>query len=136
MEEEAIEEIIRNAVVCRLAMRDGERPYIVPMCFVYRNGILFFHGSLKSRKYGLLRLHPVVCFEFDRFVEPLPAADPCGWEISYQSMVGFGQAAMLEEREAKRRALAIIAAQYAPRRIASRTGRSMPPACSMWSSNR
>jgi nitroimidazol reductase NimA-like FMN-containing flavoprotein (pyridoxamine 5'-phosphate oxidase superfamily) len=114
MEKEAIEEIIRSATVCRLAMRDGERPYIIPMCFGYRDGILFFHGSLKSRKYGLLRQHPVVCFEFDRLVAPLPADDPCDWEMRYQSVVGFGRAAMLEEREAKRHALTIIAAQYAP----------------------
>jgi nitroimidazol reductase NimA-like FMN-containing flavoprotein (pyridoxamine 5'-phosphate oxidase superfamily) len=114
MEKAVIEEIIRSATVCRLAMRDGERPYVVPLCFGYREEILFFHGSLKSRKYELLRRHPEVCFEFDRLVEPLPAIAACDWDMRYQSVVGFGRAVMLTEREAKRQALEIIAAQYAP----------------------
>jgi nitroimidazol reductase NimA-like FMN-containing flavoprotein (pyridoxamine 5'-phosphate oxidase superfamily) len=114
MKKEAIEAIIQNATVCRLAMCDGNRPYIVPMCFGYRDETLFFHGALKSRKYDLLQQDPVVCFEFDILAEPLPANNPCDWDMRYQSVVGFGRAAMLEGRDAKRQALGIIAAQYAP----------------------
>lgn len=114
MQKEAIEAIIRGATVCHLAMRDGDRPYIVPMCFGYHEDTLFFHGALKSRKYDLLRRYPVVCFEFDHLAEPLPAAKPCDWDMRYQSVVGFGRAVMIEAREAKRQALEIIAAQYAP----------------------
>jgi nitroimidazol reductase NimA-like FMN-containing flavoprotein (pyridoxamine 5'-phosphate oxidase superfamily) len=114
MEKEAIEAIIQNATVCRLAMCDGNRPYIVPMCFGYRDGTLFFHGALKSRKYDLLQQDPVVCFEFDILAEPLPAADPCDWDMRYQSVVGFGRAFMIEDRDAKRQALETIAAKYAP----------------------
>lgn len=114
MEKEAIEAIIRSATVCRLAMCDGQRPYIVPMCFGYRDGTLFFHGALQSRKYDLLRQNPRVCFEIDRLTEPLPAVAPCDWNMRYQSVVGFGQAMMLEDRETKRQALEAIAAQYTP----------------------
>lgn len=119
---DAIEAIISQASVCRLAMLTGDSPYIVPLCFGYRDGVLYFHGSLKSRKYDLIRKHPRVCFEFDILAEPLPAADPCAWDMRYQSVVGFGRAVMLEEREAKRQALAIIAAQYAspPHRFTDR----------------
>lgn len=113
MEKEAIEAIIRHATVCRLAMLDGDTPYIVPICFGYRDGTLYFHGSLKSRKYDLIRKHPKVCFEFDILAETMAAADPCDWDMRYRSVVGFGRASMVEEIGEKRQALEIVAQQYA-----------------------
>ena len=65
-----IEAIIRKASVCRLGMLDGDTPYIVPLCFGYRDDTLYFHGSMKSRKAELIRRHPKVCFEFD--IRPNP----------------------------------------------------------------
>jgi len=113
MNKEAIEAIIRRARVCRLAMLDGNTPYIVPLCFGYREGVLYFHGALKSRKYELIEKHPKVCFEFDILAEALPAPEPCDWDMRYRSVVGFGEAVMVPESDQKRQALAIIAAQYA-----------------------
>jgi len=121
MEQEAVD-IIGRATVCRLAMLDGNRPYIVPLCFGYREGVLYFHGALESRKYELLRHHPDVCFEFDILGPPVPAPAPCDWDMHYQSVVGFGRASMIEAREEKRWALEIIAGQYTspPHRFSDR----------------
>ena len=113
MEKENIEAIIRKASVCRLGMLDGDTPYIVPLCFGYRDNTLYFHGSIKSRKAELIQKHPKVCFEFDILAEPVPAQDPCNWDMRYQSVVGFGHASVVESTEEKRRALEIIATQYA-----------------------
>jgi nitroimidazol reductase NimA-like FMN-containing flavoprotein (pyridoxamine 5'-phosphate oxidase superfamily) len=113
VKKEQLEAIIRKATVCRLGMLDGDSPYIVPLCFGYRNDTLYFHGSPKSRKLDLIRAHPRVCFEFDILTEPLPAQDPCKWNMRYQSVVGFGQASVVEAIENKRTALEIIAQQYA-----------------------
>jgi len=113
VEKENIEAIIRKASVCRLGMLDGDTPYIVPLCFGYRDNTLYFHGSIKSRKAELIQKHPKVCFEFDILAEPVPAPDPCSWDMRYQSVVGFGNASVVESTEEKRRALEIIATQYA-----------------------
>ena len=91
MNKENIEAIIRKASVCRLGMLDGDTPYIVPLCFGYRDDTLYFHGSIKSRKYKLIQKHPKVCFEFDILAEPMSAEDPCDWDMRYQSVVGFGK---------------------------------------------
>ena len=115
MKKEAIDSILQQATVCRLAMLDGETPYIVPLCFGYRDGVLYFHGSLKSRKYELIQKHPKVCFEFDILSEALPAPEPCDWDMRYRSVVGFGEALMVEGLDEKRQALEIIAAQYSKR---------------------
>ena len=113
MKKEHIEAIIRKASVCRLGILNGDSPYIVPLCFGYRDSTLYFHGLMKSRKYELIQKHPQVCFEFDILAEPISAADPCDWDMRYQSVVGFGKASMVEETDEKRRALEIIVSQYA-----------------------
>jgi nitroimidazol reductase NimA-like FMN-containing flavoprotein (pyridoxamine 5'-phosphate oxidase superfamily) len=112
MKKETIEAIIRKAAVCRLGILDGDTPTIVPLCFGYRDDTLYFHGAVKSGKYALIRNHPNVCFEFDILAEPVSAPDPCSWDMRYQSVVGFGEASMVEGMDAKRQALEIIAAQY------------------------
>ena len=112
MNKENIEAIIRKASVCRLGMLDGDTPYIVPLCFGYRNDTLYFHGSKKSRKYKLIQKNPKVCFEFDILAEPISALDPCDWDMRYQSVVGFGKASLVEDTDEKRRALEIIVSQY------------------------
>ena len=112
MKKENIEAIIHKASVCRLGMLDGDTPYIVPLCFGYRDDTLYFHGSIKSRKYKLIQKHPKVCFEFDILAEPISALDPCDWDMRYQSVVGFGTALMVEETTEKRQALEMIVSQY------------------------
>ena len=41
----AIESIINRASVCRLALSEDDQPYIVPLCFRYKDNDLYFHTS-------------------------------------------------------------------------------------------
>ena len=50
-----IEQIFKEAHVCRLGMVDGKIPYIVPMNFGYRDNILYFHSALSGRKIDILK---------------------------------------------------------------------------------
>ncbi len=108
-----IEAVIRNARVCRLAMVDGAAPYLVPLCFGYAQNTLFFHCAKEGRKLDVLKRNNRVCFEFDAVTEVRPGKKACDWGIAYQSVVGFGQAFFIEDRDAKRKALDVIMAQYA-----------------------
>lgn len=107
-----MEEIISRSTVCRLAMTDGDRPYLVPLCFGYRNGSLFFHSALQGRKVDILKRNPNVCFAFDIDQEVTAAERACGWSMRYRSVVGFGKARMVEEEDDKRKALEIIMENY------------------------
>lgn len=107
-----IEAIIRKSTVCRLGLLDQDTPYVVPLCFGYRNGTLFFHTAPKSRKLDMLRRHPRVCFEMDVLSDPLPAEAPCDWNMRYRSVIGFGTAAIIEDASEKREALAVIMDHY------------------------
>lgn len=109
--------IIAKAKVCRLAMIDGNRPYIVPLSFGYRDNTLYFHGSLQGKKIDLILENPNVCFEFDQLIETIESEKACSWSMKFQSVIGFGKGCLLDEKEEKQKALAIIMAQYSNRRF-------------------
>ncbi len=107
-----MEEIINNSTVCRLAMTDGDRPYLIPLCFGYRDGSIFFHSAPQGRKIDILKNNPNVCFAFDIDQEVTAAERACGWSMRYRSVVGFGKARIVEEGDDKRKALEIIMENY------------------------
>ncbi len=111
-DQSAIRSIIKKATVCRLAMVDVDKPYVVPLSFGYRDGVLYFHGAVKGRKIDLLKKNPNVCFEFDLIAEPIESESACDWSMRYQSVIGFGKAVFIENPDEKREALSVIMAQY------------------------
>lgn len=107
-----MDSIIRASQVCRLGLTDGREPYVVPLCFGYDGRALYFHCAKEGRKLDLLRENNRVCFEFD-IVEGMVEADQaCRWGIRYRSVIGVGMAALIEDLAEKRRALALLMAQY------------------------
>jgi hypothetical protein len=109
-----IDGIIHRAKVCRLAMADGDYPYIVPLSFGYAKNTFYFHSAFEGKKLDILREHNRVCLEVDVDCEPVPAADACKWSMRYRSVIGFGKASFIEDPTEKRRALDTIVAHYAP----------------------
>jgi len=108
-----IELIIEKALVCRLAMVDEAEPYLVPLCFGFRNNTLFFHSAAEGKKLGLLRKNPRVCFELDCDTEVRTGEKACDFSMRYRSVIGFGTVAFIEATAAKREALDIIMNHYA-----------------------
>jgi len=108
----AIESIIQRAKVCRLAMCDGGRPYIVPLCFGYKDNALYFHSAGEGKKLEVLKRNANVCFEFDIDTQLIKAEKPCDWGLRYKSIVGFGKAELIDGIELKREGLDIIMHQY------------------------
>jgi nitroimidazol reductase NimA-like FMN-containing flavoprotein (pyridoxamine 5'-phosphate oxidase superfamily) len=107
-----IEHIIGEALVCRLAMIDRGRPYIVPLCFGYENRRLYFHTALEGRKMEILRNSPDVCFEMEARTAVTRGKSACEWGMSYRCVIGDGRARLVEDDEAKRRALDCIMRHY------------------------
>jgi nitroimidazol reductase NimA-like FMN-containing flavoprotein (pyridoxamine 5'-phosphate oxidase superfamily) len=110
-----IEAIIRKSTVCRLALTDEEYPYLVPLCFGYKDNSLYFHSSPKGKKLDLIKKNNTVCFEFDIVHEIKVADSPCEWGMKYESVIGFGEASFIEDPDSKQKALDIIMEQYSDR---------------------
>ena len=107
-----LQKIIRSSQVCRLGLSDDTMPYIVPLCFGYKDNTLFFHSAQEGKKVGIIKKNPNVCFEFDQNSEVARANKPCSWGVKYQSIIGFGKVHILESLKDKREALNIIMSQY------------------------
>ena len=108
-----IDAIIGGSRVCRLGMSDDGRPYVIPLCFGYDGLALYLHCASEERKLDVLRHNPHVCVEFDLPGDVVESEDACSWGIEYQSVVAFGTALFVEEPGEKRKALALVIAQYA-----------------------
>ena len=108
----AMESIILRSSVCRLAFSEEDRPYIVPLCFGYKDDTLSFHSAREGRKLDILRKNNKVCFEFDIDNEIVEADDACAWGMKFQSVIGFGKGSIIDDIESKHKALNIIMQQY------------------------
>jgi len=110
-----IEKILEESLVCRLAMVDGDKPYIVPMNFGYRDGSLFLHSAKQGRKIDLIKKNSNVCFEVDQVIRFKKAKMACEWGLEYKSVIGSGRAYLLDNIEEKIKGLHIIMSQYSQR---------------------
>ncbi len=106
------ESIIQRANVCRIALSDGDQPYIVPVSFGYEHDTLYFHSAPSGRKLDILRKNNAVCVEFDVDCEIVRAETPCKWSVKYRSVIGFGHAYLVEDVAEKKKALDLIMAHY------------------------
>lgn len=107
-----IESIINRSDVCRIALCENNSPYIVPVCFGYRDNCLYFHSAAGGKKIDIIKKNNRVCFEFDIQEGLIKSQNPCDWDVKYCSVIGSGKAFIIEEFEEKTRALNIIAGHY------------------------
>ncbi len=103
---EELESIIRRADVCRLAFCSEGVPYVVPLCFGYQKGVIYFHSAAEGRKLDILRKNNRVCFEMDLDHELIRSIDRCS--MRYRSIIGSGKASLVEDRAEKVRALDLV----------------------------
>lgn len=104
--------VITACRVCHLGMCDDGRPYVVPMHFDFRDGVVWLHSARQGRKMAVLARNPAVCIVFDRFDGLVTHERPCNWGTAYRSVMVFGEAAVVDAPHEKRQALAAIAARY------------------------
>jgi nitroimidazol reductase NimA-like FMN-containing flavoprotein (pyridoxamine 5'-phosphate oxidase superfamily) len=104
--------ILREARVCRLAMVDGDRPYLVPLTFALDGDDLILHSARAGRKIELLRRNPAVCFEVEEGVEVLQAETACDFSMRFRTVIGTGQAEFVEDAAERARLLTLFVARF------------------------
>jgi nitroimidazol reductase NimA-like FMN-containing flavoprotein (pyridoxamine 5'-phosphate oxidase superfamily) len=109
---DGIEEVLRSAKICRIAMCDRGVPYCVPVIFCYSDGFIYIHSAREGRKIDILRRSSLVCFETEIDISLIRSGSPCKWTLAYKSVIGVGRASFVEDREEKRKALNCIIKKY------------------------
>ena len=107
-----LEEILSGARICRLAICDGEKPYLLPFNYGYRERCIYIHSAPEGKKIELLQLNPHVCFEVEDLVTIVPDIKACNWSTSYRSVVGEGKVEIITDYEGKKIGLEAIIAQH------------------------
>ncbi|NLG65251.1 MAG: pyridoxamine 5'-phosphate oxidase family protein [Actinobacteria bacterium] len=111
-----IERIIDAASVLRVAMVDAGQPYVVPMNFAREGSDIWLHSALTGRKVDCLRADGRVCIEVDHFTSLKTGPSACDdWSSSYESVIGFGRAEIVEDSTEKIRGLKALMRKYSGR---------------------
>lgn len=107
-----IHEVIYRAQVCRVAMVDGNKPYIIPVSFGFDGKHIYFHSALAGRKVELLKANNNICVEFEENLKVVAAEKPCHWGVNYRTVIGQGIAELVTDLPAKSHGLCQIVSHY------------------------
>lgn len=114
-EKEQIEAIIRSCKVCFVGMADTDgTPYVIPMNFGYRDGVIYLHSAQEGRSISILERNPKVCITFSTdhdlvYQHPEVA---CSYSTRSKSVIACGEVRFEEVFNRKTEALDIIMKQY------------------------
>ncbi|MGF7117072.1 pyridoxamine 5'-phosphate oxidase family protein [Methanobacterium oryzae] len=111
-DKETIKLILKEAQVCRIALCDDNKPYIVPMSFGFADNNLYLHSATEGLKIDIIHKNNNICFEVDIKNELVKSESACNWGMKYYSIVGFGKAQFIENYDEKKNALDIIMQKY------------------------
>lgn len=120
-------ELLRDVSFAYLAMVEAAGPYVVPLNFVYvedpgasstpdvtgLDGRICFHTG-EGRKSEVLAADPRVCLAITDGVTFDQGDRPCADGFSYRSLLVWGQARRVEDRDGRETALRAIVAKYDP----------------------
>ncbi len=125
-------DILEHTDVIRLAMNNGDFPYIVPVNFCYElttnNQLIFYiHGAKVGTKVELLRQNPLLSFELDTGHQLITNEKACKYSFNYASVIGNGYATFIEEPTAKIAALKIMMNKFDPNKTFSFTEGDVRP---------
>jgi len=113
IDQRKIEEILKNGILCHIAMADENNPYLVTVNYGYRDNTIYFHSSHEGKKIAWIIKNPHVCFMIYMNDELVTGENPCSdWTMKYKSVIGYGHAYLLDDPAEKEKGLNILMAQY------------------------
>lgn len=112
---EKIEQLIKEANILRLGLTDGSIPYVVPLNYGYKDNIFYIHCALEGKKLDMIQINPVVCFEIEGKQELVTGDVACDWTLKFESIIGYGIASIIEDRDEKLEGLSILMEQFTGR---------------------
>jgi len=67
MEKHEIDQLIHEQMLCRIAFKGADYPYMAPFQYVLMSGSLYFHFTDYGRKMKLIERDNRVCVEIEKF---------------------------------------------------------------------
>ena len=105
---EKIDEFIMECSVTRLGIISRGEPYVVPLNFVYTDGVVYFHSAFEGRKVEAIKADSRVCLEFDA-MHGVSAEKQTAY---YTSVIAWGTAVVVSDFDKVKEILEMICLKY------------------------
>ncbi len=117
-ERETIDSILDEALVCHVGFAYWDQPYVIPTLHVRDGDRLYVHGSAASRMLNTAASELPVCVTVTLIDGLVLARSAFHHSVNYRSVVILGNAARVDDREAKLGVLRALVEKIAPGRWA------------------
>jgi len=113
---ELVYRILDEGFICHVSFAVDGQPFVIPTGYARVDDQLFIHGSQMSRMLRTLAQGVNVCVAVTLLDGLVLARSAFHHSVNYRSVIVFGRAAMVEEREAKLGALFAFSEHVIPGR--------------------
>lgn len=104
--------ILGEGKVMRLALADGNVPFVVPVFYAFDGKAIYFHSARAGAKIEIIRRNNLVCFEISLDHGVVESDKACDFEARHRTVIGLGRASFLEDEDAKAKVLDMIVAKF------------------------
>ncbi|THF65992.1 pyridoxamine 5'-phosphate oxidase family protein [Pseudothauera nasutitermitis] len=110
-----IDAILGAARLMRIALTDGNVPFLVPVFYAYDGQALYFHSAPQGSKVEIMKRNDLVCFEVSIDHGIIEDEMICDFEARHRTVIGLGRTRFVGDRAEKIRALDLIVARFTNR---------------------
>ena len=117
-------QVIEKCDACYVSMVDqNNMPYVVPLNFGLKDGIIYLHSSPKGKKIEILKQNNNVCIAFstDHQLKYQNIAVGCSYAMRFRSVLVYGQIEFIEDWDKKIEAMNIVMRNYTDREFTFNT---------------
>ncbi len=112
-DKKAITEFLKTEKFGTLGLVDGDKPYAVPVNFLYLNDKIYFHSARAGRKWDIIHKNANAFFLVARWNNTIPAQTACDIGTSYFSVMLEGTVRIVEDNMEKDNAFNLFIKKYA-----------------------
>ena len=109
----ACEQVLEGTCTGTLVMCHDDVPYAVPLNHAFVEGKFYFHCGLRGRKIDMIKKNPAVVYVVNKYhgtPDEMPEDGRC--HGSWQSLIAYGTARVIEDLEEKATAFRAFMACY------------------------
>ena len=106
--------MLRECALCTLATADGEQPFLHMNLFAYDEDkhTIYLHTARLGRTRSNIVNNARVCFSVSEMGRLLPADTALEMSVEYASVIVFGRAGLVTDRDEARRGLQLLLDKY------------------------
>ncbi|EFM11206.1 pyridoxamine 5'-phosphate oxidase-related FMN-binding protein [Paenibacillus curdlanolyticus YK9] len=113
-DETKIHAFLERAETGFLGLSNENRPYVVPLNYVWMDGAVYFHGAEAGRKVDDMRQNALACFTVSESYGTITDPVPAHTDTAYMSVMLFGSLAVVEQLDEATAVMQKLLDKYVP----------------------